>query len=506
MNFNAIFEKVQSGHLRSLAKTQTVVECKITPAHGVMISKVLSITADAKVNIAEVFTGEARFSGMVNFSALITSGEQREYALCGNADFSDKVESGAIASDMSVDLIAEVLGVEVTSVSGNELKLATVVEISLLAPVSTAVDCLSLESEGAVLKSELVKCGSLIAKQRAQTTLSATFEEKNMVKPLLITHRAIITDKKASVDAVKIEGVILTEVVGEREGDLIVSKIVETEFLEEFPALNASVGDTVTADLSLTGEVVEEEGEGVVLSLEYAIAFSYSVYACTTKEVVVDAFSPEYELKLKREEAIFSAFKASELYRERIDGSVTLKNEMPLVDSILACPSMRINLTQSRVLEGEVIAEGILYGNIVYYSAESNSKNSLSIELPFSRSLSVSGAVEGDGARVSAKVLGTQVKIRRGNEIELKCEVIFDILLEEEQKCALVTEVAQGDARQNCGGALRVHTVESGESLWEVAKTLCAHPDEIRRQNEQVIFPLTGGEKIIFYKKLDKKY
>ena len=500
MNFNPIYRRLKCEQNRCLAKTQTVVEGRLTPPHAISISKVHTLTADSVIGSREVFTGEARYSGMVTFKAFILDGEGKGRALECNADFSGKIESELITSASVVDINARLLGVEVTAVSSGEIRVGALFEITAWALESKEIECLDCETEGVETKKGSVIRGERVAKERAEFALSNTFEDNSMVESLLVSHRALVLSAKAGVDCVRAEGVIVTEIIGVRADGLIAQKRVETEFSEEFSALGCSLGDTVSANAEVSCEQISEEGEGVILTFNYALSLSCEVYARSTAEVVLDCFSHNRELLVKSEEARFTAVKKGELLLEKIDGVIALKSDMPLVDSILASPTSIVTVTNSWCDSGEVTVEGIISGNIIYYSAESNSTNSLSVELPFSKTLTIEGAEKSDSAVVDAKVRSVAVKIRRGNEIEVKSEVLFSVLLSQEQSCSLVCSIEEGEAREDTEGVLRAHIVGNGEGLWEICKLFGASEEEVKKQNSSLSFPIKKGDLIKIFK------
>ena len=82
MAFEPVFEVVKINSKRRLAKTQAVVEAKLLPAPNTVIARVLSITADSVIGASEVFTGEIRYNGRVNFKVLfvdVDGAERRKF-------------------------------------------------------------------------------------------------------------------------------------------------------------------------------------------------------------------------------------------------------------------------------------------------------------------------------------------------------------------------------------------------------------------------------------------
>ena len=103
----------------------------------------------------------------------------------------------------------------------------------------------------------------------------------------------------------------------------------------------------------------------------------YCVYTDASFSVITDAFSVTHELLTTTESVSILKPVLNETVTDRVEGNVTLEVNMPIVDNILAATALRLNVTNVVALDGEALIEGIVSGNIIYYSAEADSKNSV---------------------------------------------------------------------------------------------------------------------------------
>ena len=502
MAFEPVFEVVKLNSKRRLAKTQAVVEARLLPQPNTVIARVLSITADSVISASEVFTGEARYNGRVNFKVLFVDVDGRNHSMDYNADFSDKIEDGAITSEISPYISAAVLDTDIVYVSAGEIKLASVVEIRLDADVSEELKYLSSGGEGLYTHDDRVEYSHLTARGSGVSTMNASLNDVKIVSILLAEHKAVVTSRSAGVDIVRVEGNIISDVCGETEDGLLASYRVETPFSEEFGAGDARPSDLVIACASVSGSAkLESDGETSAVSLEYSLKVDYSVYSDAGVDVIVDAFSVSNELLSTSESVNICKNKLNVTVTDRVEGNVTLEVN---VDNILAATALRLSVTNIVAGDGEALIEGIVSGNIIYYSAEANSKNSVAVELPFSLKLPVEGLSEGDDVTGRGEVTAVTLKIRRGNEIDIRADIAAELEASGISTKCVITELNEGEARELPSSAISIHIAKTGETLWDVAKALGSTPELVMLQNPDLNLPLSGGERIMVYRHLTR--
>ena len=218
----------------------------------------------------------------------------------------------------------------------------------------------------------------------------------------------------------------------------------------------------------------------------------------------MDAFSVSNELLSTSESVNICKNKLNVTVTDRVEGNVTLEVNMPIVDNILAATALRLSVTNIVAGDGEALIEGIVSGNIIYYSAEANSKNSVAVELPFSLKLPVEGLSEGDDVTGRGEVTAVTLKIRRGNEIDIRADIAAELEASGISTKCVITELNEGEARELPSSAISIHIAKPGETLWDVAKALGSTPELVMLQNPDLNLPLSGGERIMVYRHLTR--
>lgn len=505
MSFEPVYKDLSFNCKQRLCKAQSVVETRVIPPHGVSIARVLCIDARCVMSGAEVFAGEVRYAGRTCFKVLFVDSEGENHCVENNVDFSDKIECSLVKSDSFVFLRGSVLDTDVTNVSQGEIKLASVIEIALDGDVKGALNYLSSECEGLYTEVKQVTCSNLVAHGNGVATASNTVEKVKFSDIVFAEHKAVVKSRVAGTDTVRVEGVIISEICGRTDDGLLCSATVETPFSEGMGAIGARFGDSVVARVKVSGNArVEQVDEVNALVVDYDLSFSYCVYAKSSVEVVTDAFSATHELVLKREEREIGYEKQGVTLFDRVEGNITLDANMPVVDNILAVTAVGLNVTNALAGDGEVLIEGVVSGNVIYYSAEANSKNSVAVELPLSLKMGASDVCEEDFVCAWGEVISVTAKIRRGNEIDIRADIAIETEVGQKTSVNVISGVELGDKREERNCAYSMHVAHAGETLWETAKALSCTPEIIMEQNSGIVLPFKGGEKIIIYRHLNK--
>jgi hypothetical protein len=500
-----MYEEIKLNSRRRLCQTQAVVEARLLPQPNIVIARVLSIACDGAVTASEIFAGEARYIGRVNFKVLFVDVDGKNHSMDYNADFSDKVADERIAAGLKAHFSASVLDTDILSVNAGEIKLASVVEIKLDADMDEQLRFLSGGGEGIYTHDEPLEYCRLISGGSRTVTLNDVLSDVKISRLLLAESKPVIYKRDTGVDCVTVEGAVITEICGETEDGLLAGYRTVTNFSEEFSAEDARPGDTALTAAAVTPKItLESEEDGRFLSLEYALTVEYSVFAAQSCGAVIDAFSVTNELLTNVQSVDVYQNKLNATVTDRVEGNVTLDVSMPIVDNILAATALRLNITNMPAGDGEATIEGIVSGNIIYYSAEANSKNSVAVELPFSIKTRVDGVEPADELTGRGIVTDAVVKIRRGNEIDIRTGVAIELnACRKCQKC-VITELTAGEEREVPDAAISIHIAKSKETLWDVAKALGITPELVLVQNPNLTLPLGGGERIIAYRHLTK--
>ena len=506
MAFEPVFEKQTLASVKRLCVHQAVVEARLLSRGGVLISKVLSIATDCTVTPSEVFSGEARYQGRVSFKVIFIDAEGKNHSMDYNADFTDKLLSEGVSAGLKPLLSAVILDTDIVTVDERELKLACVVEVALDAVVSEDVNALIKGGENVYTHDDRVDFLRLVADNSVSFTETLDISELKSGKILLSEARAVTTDRRKGLDGVIVEGKIICDLTCEDEEGSIYSIHRVMSFLEEIPAPDIREGGFMFATCILNSHsvTVETDGEKNTAALEFVLTGFIRVLTDDLFHPIVDAFSVTNELKSIGQSLTICKNKYNGSFEDRVEGAVTLDINMPIADSILAVTGAKLNIASaSATSDGHVTYDGIVSANIIYYSAETNVKSSVAVELPFSFTTAMD-AVIGDTVTARGCVTNLATKILRGNEIQIKADIEVEVLISGSETKYIMTDLILGEERVLQTAAFSVHVAKGGETLWDVAKALGMTPEIVLTQNPGLSLPLAGGERVMAYRQMRK--
>ena len=110
--------------------------------------------------------------------------------------------------------------------------------------------------------------------------------------------------------------------------------------------------------------------------------------------------------------------------------------------------------------------------------------------------------VDGVQADVDCAVCGLNVRRRKDGQIEAECILKLSIRAYENRDWTYVQEVETGDTFEENEYGFSVFMTQAGEELWQVAKRIRCAPEELKKSNPDLTFPLRGGERLYVYRRI----
>jgi hypothetical protein len=387
------------------------------------------------------------------------------------------------------------------------MKLSCLFELTLYGMSGEPVTC--LKGAGGEIFTNKEKFDYCAAAGNADEAFTVTEEKQtkdNIVSVLLCEGGALIREAVALTDAVRLSGAAHLSVLCETEDKRLVTFPVQIDFEQEVAARGAQAGQEVHAGVAVKSAGAsldrDEGSDTAILRVEVQLAARADTYAAAEAEYVSDAFSPTHDLKVTAEDFKLNRYLFGKLCDERIEAAAPLDAGMPYMDNILAVTAARVNVAGAFCERGKIRLEGVLDACVIYRNAETDGKNSVRVELPYSVILSCAGA--DDGAVVFAGGVVTDISARpkRGAEVEVSARVGFNIHVYGTAAGRCVKEIELGAPREGVPSAIAVYVPRKGETLWDAAKALRTTPETIMSFNPDLKVPLEGKERILVYRRI----
>lgn len=503
------YETIKADDYKMLPPKQTAVECNLKAENDSIIEKVLSITCDTTLLSVESVSGEARYSGRVDFKALYEDENGEMNTVAYYADFNDVLEDGSITPVSRLYCSLVVADSQTTAVSKNEIKLSCVIESYIKINNVTQIPILA-GGEGFLSNQSSANISNFSGGGKDICQISDEYEEKAVIKKMLLSDASVIvTNVSAGVDIIIVEGEAIVKLtyMSNDEEKVIASNLRILPFKHEIEAKEVLPSDRAFAECVVktlkVNAIVDEDNSTTAIDLSLDIEIMAKAYSSTCINYVDDVFTPEYKLNQTFTGINSRMFIASFNYKENIEGVANLDDDMINVDNILSATGSRIHIANIIAEEGSVTVEGIAVTTVLYSgSLEDVTKiASVNVEIPFSQKLEMGGARKGDSVNISAAIFDIDAKCHKGNEIEVKLLIKIRADLFTDEVITVLSDIEVSDEAVMQQSSISIYCPSENERLWDIAKQLGVSPETIMSYNPELKFPADGSRIFIYRQK-----
>jgi len=473
---------------------QSVVECRLP---GSEIGSVLAVYAKAIPADCACAGGEVQYGGRVLLTLVYEDGDKKVCRAERGAEFFHKAEGGQVSPACFAKALLSTENVSWRR-EGSGLYVSVIVNASLAVYGSKQIEYL-VGGENLIVKGENVGLCKTVC-VTGETESEDEFDCDYVGDILLHSQTAVVHSAVANGGQIDLEGEIALNICVLTGEDGVGSYERLIPFRMQIPAEEAFGKVTASANVTvkgahLTASTDEEKGRSKLVP-SYTHFATCFLHIEEEIAVVTDAFSTCVETELKRANDGGRSLTKQIKCSERVNGaalfSPTVEGEYSLQAAVL--PRMEIALKKA---ENGMEAEGVVLADVIFVGADGSHRSS-TLSLPFVFPVDVAG----DYAEVEGIVCGLNVRRKKNGETEAEATLKLCVRAYEERKWEYVCEVAEGEAYPVEESAFSVFIPRAGEDLWQTAKRLACDPEELKKSNGHLEFPLKGGERIYVYRQI----
>ncbi|MDE5601376.1 MAG: DUF3794 domain-containing protein, partial [Clostridia bacterium] len=237
-----------------------------------------------------------------------------------------------------------------------------------------------------------------------------------------------------------------------------------------------------------------------VIKVEGEVQFKVQAFRCAQAEVVDDMFTLTNEVALTRESASYVCFDGCGFFSENVSGTAVLGDNKAAVLDINALPYARCYTSKSYVDEdGRLVVEGIVNTDIIY--TDENGYNSVRTEVPFSLAISSLQRFS-KMVKVCCTVEDISARARREREIDVQLRLGVEVCGYSDVTVDYISAVELGEEKPQNKSALSLYISNKGDEILDLCKALTAMPEDIMAQNPTLQFPLSEGERVIYFRSI----
>ena len=488
---------------------QNMVEVTLRPNDDENIAKVLSTTAKACVENIEITNGEANYNLSVLFE-LTYCDENNNICLATEKTLvNGKIESNILSNNMNAIYKVEVLDTSIENATNTDVKIQATTELMLDVIEYNNLEYFNSDDEKLRLKKELNKVCYKVASGKGQFNINNEFDIKNNISKIICKNVSVcVKNVTSGTEYITIEGDmnIRAYLCFEDGEEKMLKPFAETiAFKEETDAENVSKDNIIEANFctdyeNMTFEIENRENT-VVLKVDVPVKVSYIALNIQDVELPCDAYSTTHKVNLITDSYLTNE-QMKNIVKQHIEGELEIDENLPRIAKILMLADYNTNITKTSCQNGAVNIEGILTVPVVYLGDdETTTYNGVQVEIPFALTVDLEGINETDDIFIKSNVLDINAKAKKGKDIEIDADVMFDIETFSKQPHAFIKDVVLTEELNPNPYPLSIYLAPAGSTLWDIAKQLAVDENTIVSQNPDLVFPLEKNQSIVYFKK-----
>ena len=475
-------------------QNQSIVECRLP---GSEISGILAVHAHVVAEKCDCADGEAHYSGKVFLNVVYENGERRVCRAERGAEFFHKAEDGRITPACFAKAALSAQNVSYRR-EGSGLYVSVIVDAKITVYGGKQMEYL-IGGEGVVAKKDVAcLCKTLCVS--GETEGEDEFETDYVGDVLLHSESVIAHRVAASGGEIEIEGELNLNICVLRSDESVCAYERLIPFKMQIPSDEAFGKVVASARVSvrsatLTAGTDEEKGKSKIV-FSYVLAADCFLHTKDEVHVLSDAFSPYAELTLKKANDGGRYLTRYVKCTERVSGVAVLSPAIEGEYSLQAAVLPKAEIL-CRKTERGVEAEGALTAEVILRGADGG-RRSATLTLPILFPVEI----EGDVVEADCMVCGLNVRRKKNGETEAEATLKICLRAYEERTWEYVSEGILGEEYSESDCAFSVFIPRVGEDLWQVSKRLRCAPDDLKKSNPALEFPVKEGKRIYVYRQI----
>jgi LysM repeat protein len=497
-----------------------VEEDLIVPDIKPDMAKVLQI--DGKVDIEQVEISADRLNYKGHIKALLlyaAEGSDRlVHSMVGNLPLDDFIHMDGIKKEMSYNLEYDLEHLEFTWINSRKLNVKAIVSMS--AKVSEKRKNEIIVDAKSPLPIQLQMQPFSFYRTAANNQDKMVIKDELAVpsgKPNIqeiLKSDIRISNKESSVGdgIVTVKGnldirTLYAGAMGESEMDYMEHQI---PFNGSIECPGTEEGMHCNTDIKMTKQYIQIrpdlDGEERILDVEVVLLVNIKVISMEEIQIIEDAYCPGKEIKLNKVKLPYQKMinknKESILLKE----VMSLDSEAPDIYYIYNLQA-KPKIEEIRLMDDKMMVEGIAEIKLIYIT--NNTENPIyeyDTIMPFKQSIDVKGATIDKKVDLKVDIDDIICNPSSNRDFEVKMMLQVDMEVMDEQEIDILMDMIETEIDPNVlknMPSLIIYMVQSGDTLWKIAKKYNATIEELTTINDiespEKVYP---GQKLLIIKKV----
>ena len=466
------------------------------------IKNVLDVSTYMFDQKVECGNGKAIVSGKVGVKVLYLDTDNMTNTIADTQTFSETFSDNSITADTYINISNFTLSHSVLSTDGS-LKINCEVNIVPVAYLNLTLANNFQNSETLITKKSEILTNYISSFVNTKFEYVSNMETKDSIGKILCLNCYFSPEKTTAQDGYAIvEGKMTTCVLYETigENDSCVKELKDTSNVKcdvEISGLNkeCSLDLYFMIDKSCEEISTDIEDNNSVLTIKNKVCVSGVVLNDVSVDIVDDVYSVENNIETNMAKREYTKKAEHFSVSETISNEVSLADDEPAIDEILANLNFFPEITNSYIKNNTIYLEGVVSSNLTYIDENKEYKHK-QVEIPFIIDTKISAESMGC-LHHTISVVDSRVKVKRGTIIELEYSLFIHIALYEKETREIVDNYTIGKQLDFSKYDIQIFIAKPNETMWELCKRIKISPDDITKYNKDLPLIMEGGEKIV---------
>ena len=502
---NNSYDKFYSANKRLLNDTETNLECSVNLESDEQVTKVLAVDVSGNVQSAECLQGEAN----VDCTLFITVVFATQSGLVGNTTYStsfvSKITDSSIKPDSKIFAKVNSCDVEISSITSNVAKIECKAKVNAFCYQNEEVEFLSEVGEDVCLMQDNIEylTYNTSSTSKWEETLESEIKEP-VVKVLSSTIAVNLKSAECGTGFVSLNCEVINKLtyVSMEENSQIKTVYLKQDIKQEVECQVVTSDSKVEVDVCVEKQnektTLEDKDSEVKVSTSVPLCATIHVFDKNSVNVITDLYSTtNYTL------ASTTSYNNTQVcepivFEKKVEGSLTLSQEEPRIDKLLAVNYSKVIVTNQYLSNGEYSLSGVVSSNLIYFNEDDSVPCSVDVEIPFV--VVTQTELEGEYLLdLNVSVKDVDVMVKKGRDVFVDAVVCVYTNVCKSNQAAVISQLEYKEELPAKDCAIEIYFGKAGEKVWDIAKSLNVKPEKIYTQNPGVADVLEGDQKLAVY-------
>lgn len=488
-------------YMKNLSKQNFNTTVSIPVDNNVNIKTVLEINSYIFDDKVECGSGKAIISGKIGVKVLYIDTDNLTNTMSTTQSFTETFVDSSITTDCFINTCDFSIINSILSSDGI-LKINCDISLNPIMYLNLGLENKGESYQNMIVKKNEIETCSIKDNISSCFEYTANLETKDEISKILCYNAYFSAQKTTPFDEyVVVEGKIYCKMVYETNvNDTTVIKELSDCFnLKreiDLKNLNDCMLDlSFYIDNSQENISTDNEDGSTIVTIAHKVNVKGVAIKTISMEVVDDLYSAENEITLSYANREFNKIVANNCFETNILGEISIANEEPSVDEVIANMDISSLVTNCYIKNGNLNLEGVITSHIIYLDENKNYQHKQT-EIPFVIDSKIE-LEKLDSVHTNVNIEDCKIKVKRGTIFEIDYSLCVNYCVYEIKKIEMIDNITIGKFIDYSAYDYQIFVAKQGETMWQLCKRIRIAPEEIDKYNKSLPLVMQGGEKII---------